>query len=189
MQVRDYCERQWSKILAGRVSAADFVFAKARARAAANAVHMRMHIGPHQQPPAATDATAPACPRTPTPPTAAARTQEVRLGSYSARAATIPPAAIVATQAMAADPRRVPVGGERTCTCNYCAPCLPAHCLLSSSACLASLPSAGTCLLLTCSRPAPVLAVLSACRRTQRRPMPLPHHNTLRAISLLCSQG
>ena len=27
-QVREYCERQWSKILAGRVSVADFVFAK-----------------------------------------------------------------------------------------------------------------------------------------------------------------
>ena len=28
MQVKDYVMRQWSKILAGRVSLADFVFAK-----------------------------------------------------------------------------------------------------------------------------------------------------------------
>ena len=56
--MRRYLERQWSKILAGRVSVQDFIMAK-----------------------------------------------EVRLGTYSARASTIPPAALVATRAMAADPR------------------------------------------------------------------------------------
>jgi hypothetical protein len=28
LQVKEYCERQWGKILAGRVSVSDFVFAK-----------------------------------------------------------------------------------------------------------------------------------------------------------------
>lgn len=57
-QVKSYLERQWGKILAGRVSVQDFIFAK-----------------------------------------------EVRLGTYSARAAVLPPQALVATRAMAADPR------------------------------------------------------------------------------------
>jgi hypothetical protein len=39
--------------------------------------------------------------------------KEVRLGSYSANAATLPPAAIVAAKAMAADPRAEPKHGER----------------------------------------------------------------------------
>ena len=64
--VREYLERQWTRILAGRVSISDFIFAK-----------------------------------------------EVRLGTYSARAAVIPPAALVATRAMATDPRAEPRYGER----------------------------------------------------------------------------
>lgn len=64
--VKEYCCRQFGKILAGRVSVADFVFAK-----------------------------------------------EVRLGTYSAKAAHIPPAALVATRAMTADPRAEPRFGER----------------------------------------------------------------------------
>lgn len=39
--------------------------------------------------------------------------KEVRLGSYSANAATLPPAAVVATKAMAKDPRAEPKYGER----------------------------------------------------------------------------
>lgn len=39
--------------------------------------------------------------------------KEVRLGTYSARASSIPPAALVATRAMAADPRAAPRHGER----------------------------------------------------------------------------
>ena len=66
MQVKEYNQRQWTKILAGRVSLADFVFAK-----------------------------------------------EVRLGTYSARHGIVPPAAIVAGKAMAADPRMEPRYGER----------------------------------------------------------------------------
>ncbi|XP_039129242.1 DNA polymerase zeta catalytic subunit isoform X3 [Dioscorea cayenensis subsp. rotundata] len=65
-RVKSYLERQWTRILAGRVSLQDFVFAK-----------------------------------------------EVRLGTYSTRAASLPPAAIVATKAMRIDPRAVPHYGER----------------------------------------------------------------------------
>ncbi|GLC55953.1 hypothetical protein PLESTB_001048500, partial [Pleodorina starrii] len=64
--VKAYLRRQWTKILANRVSVQDFVFAK-----------------------------------------------EVRLGTYSANAATVPPAAVVATKAMAADPRAEPRYAER----------------------------------------------------------------------------
>eukprot|EP00775_Hariotina_reticulata_P012068 gene12067-12209_t len=64
--VKDYCTRQWAKILSNRVSVQDFVFCK-----------------------------------------------EVRLGSYSPNAATLPPAAIVAAKAMAVDPRAEPRYGER----------------------------------------------------------------------------
>lgn len=64
--VRDYLERQWTRILSNRVSISDFIFAK-----------------------------------------------EVRLGTYSARAGVIPPAALVATRAMASDPRAEPRYGER----------------------------------------------------------------------------
>jgi DNA polymerase zeta len=64
--VRIYLEKQWTRILSGRVSISDFIFAK-----------------------------------------------EVRLGTYSARAAVVPPAALVATRAMAADPRAEPRYGER----------------------------------------------------------------------------
>lgn len=64
--VRDYLERQWTRILSGRVSVSDFIFAK-----------------------------------------------EVRLGTYSARASVIPPAALVATRAMSTDPRAEPRYGER----------------------------------------------------------------------------
>jgi DNA polymerase elongation subunit (family B) len=39
--------------------------------------------------------------------------KEVRLGSYSPNAATLPPAAIVAAKAMAVDPRAEPRYGER----------------------------------------------------------------------------
>lgn len=39
--------------------------------------------------------------------------KEVRLGTYSANAATVPPAAVVAARAMAADPRAEPRFGER----------------------------------------------------------------------------
>ena len=38
---------------------------------------------------------------------------QVRLGTYSAKAAHVPPAALVATRAMAADPRAEPRFGER----------------------------------------------------------------------------
>ena len=44
-----------------------------------------------------------------TSPAPAPRCAQVRLGTYSARAAHIPPAAIIATQAMAADPRQWPL--------------------------------------------------------------------------------
>ena len=63
--VRAYLERQWTRILAGRVSISDFIFAK-----------------------------------------------EVRLGSYSTKGIA-PPAALVATRAMASDPRAEPRYGER----------------------------------------------------------------------------
>lgn len=59
-------ERQWTRILSGKVSILDFIFAK-----------------------------------------------EVRLGTYSARASTLPPAAIVATKAMLSDPRAEPRYAER----------------------------------------------------------------------------
>ncbi|CAM6067733.1 unnamed protein product [Sphagnum tenellum] len=65
-QVKQYLQRQWSKILSGRISLHDFIFAK-----------------------------------------------EVRLGTYSARASVLPPAAIVASKAMAVDPRAEPRYGER----------------------------------------------------------------------------
>ncbi|CAN6226497.1 unnamed protein product [Urochloa humidicola] len=65
-KVRSYLERQWTRILSGKVSIQDFIFAK-----------------------------------------------EVRLGTYSARASTLPPAAIVATKAMLSDPRAEPRYAER----------------------------------------------------------------------------
>lgn len=65
-QVKDYVERQWTKILSGRVSLADFVFAK-----------------------------------------------EVRLGTYRAANGLVPPAAMVASKALATDPRAEPRYGER----------------------------------------------------------------------------
>ncbi|MCO5554979.1 hypothetical protein L7F22_008518 [Adiantum nelumboides] len=65
-QVKAYLQRQWGKIISGRISFRDFIFAK-----------------------------------------------EVRLGAYSARASVLPPAAIVATKAMAIDPRAEPHYGER----------------------------------------------------------------------------
>ncbi|XP_042518598.1 DNA polymerase zeta catalytic subunit [Macadamia integrifolia] len=61
-----YLQRQWTKILRGRASLQDFVFAK-----------------------------------------------EVRLGTYSSRASSLPPAAIVATKAMRIDPRAEPRYAER----------------------------------------------------------------------------
>uniref|UniRef100_A0A7I4D3U3 DNA polymerase zeta catalytic subunit n=1 Tax=Physcomitrium patens TaxID=3218 RepID=A0A7I4D3U3_PHYPA len=65
-QVKAYLQRQWGKIISGRVSLRDFVFAK-----------------------------------------------EVRLGTYSARASVLPAAAIVASKAMALDPRAEPRYAER----------------------------------------------------------------------------
>ncbi|KAI4349976.1 hypothetical protein L6164_010509 [Bauhinia variegata] len=65
-EVKTYLQRQWKRILSGRVSLKDFVFAK-----------------------------------------------EVRLGTYSARASSLPPAAIVATKAMRVDPRAEPRYAER----------------------------------------------------------------------------
>lgn len=66
-KVKAYLQRQWTRILSGRVSLQDFVFAK-----------------------------------------------EVRLGTYSMRtSSSLPPAAIVATKAMRADPRAEPCYGER----------------------------------------------------------------------------
>uniref|UniRef100_K3ZPX4 DNA polymerase n=1 Tax=Setaria italica TaxID=4555 RepID=K3ZPX4_SETIT len=65
-KVRSYLERQWTRLLSGKVSIRDFIFAK-----------------------------------------------EVRLGTYSARASTLPPAAIVATKAMLSDPRAEPRYAER----------------------------------------------------------------------------
>ncbi|XP_057871729.2 DNA polymerase zeta catalytic subunit isoform X2 [Cryptomeria japonica] len=65
-EVKSYLYRQWSKILSGRVSLQDFIFAK-----------------------------------------------EVRLGTYSAKASSLPPAAIVSTKAMRVDPRAEPHYGER----------------------------------------------------------------------------
>ncbi|TVU37337.1 hypothetical protein EJB05_10646 [Eragrostis curvula] len=65
-KVKLYLERQWTRILSGKVSIRDFIFAK-----------------------------------------------EVRLGTYSARASSLPPAAIVATKAMLSDPRAEPRYGER----------------------------------------------------------------------------
>jgi len=67
--VKAYVERQWKRIISGRVSVMDFIFAK-----------------------------------------------EVRLGTYAgetSNASSIPPAALVATKAMAKDPRREPRFGER----------------------------------------------------------------------------
>jgi len=66
-EVKVYLQRQWSRILSGRVSLKDFVFAK-----------------------------------------------EVRLGTYATRgSSSLPPAAIVATKAMRADPRAEPRYAER----------------------------------------------------------------------------
>lgn len=66
-EVKKYLQRQWTRILSGRVSLQDFVFAK-----------------------------------------------EVRLGSYCSRGSTsLPPAAIVATKAVRADPRAEPCYAER----------------------------------------------------------------------------
>lgn len=59
-------ERQWTRILSGKISIQDFVFAK-----------------------------------------------EVRLGTYSARVSSLPPAAIVATKAILSDPRAEARYGER----------------------------------------------------------------------------
>jgi DNA polymerase zeta len=66
MQVKTYLQRQWKRILSGRVSLKDFIFAK-----------------------------------------------EVRLGTYSARISSLPPAAIVATKAMRIDRRAEPRYAER----------------------------------------------------------------------------
>ncbi|KAI5008760.1 hypothetical protein ZWY2020_009808 [Hordeum vulgare] len=66
VKVKSYVERQWTRILSGKISIQDFVFAK-----------------------------------------------EVRLGTYSARASSLPPAAIVATKAMLSDPRAEPRYAER----------------------------------------------------------------------------
>lgn len=66
MQVKSYLKRQWTRILSGKVSLKDFVFAK-----------------------------------------------EVRLGTYSSRSSSLPPAAIVAKKAMEIDPRAEPHYGER----------------------------------------------------------------------------
>lgn len=65
-KVKLYLLRQWKRILSGRVSLQDFVFAK-----------------------------------------------EVRLGTYSTRASSLPPAAIVAIKAMRTDPRAEPRYAER----------------------------------------------------------------------------
>ncbi|XP_027107695.1 DNA polymerase zeta catalytic subunit isoform X2 [Coffea arabica] len=65
-KVNAYLLRQWTRIISGRVSLQDFVFAK-----------------------------------------------EVRLGTYSSRASSLPPSAIVATKAMRADPRAEPRYAER----------------------------------------------------------------------------
>ncbi|KAG8363827.1 hypothetical protein BUALT_Bualt19G0062700 [Buddleja alternifolia] len=65
-KVKAYMVRQWTRILSGRISLQDFVFAK-----------------------------------------------EVRLGTYSARASSLPPAAIVATKSMRSDPRAEPRYAER----------------------------------------------------------------------------
>ncbi|KAJ3699935.1 hypothetical protein LUZ61_003640 [Rhynchospora tenuis] len=65
-KVKSYLERQWTRILSGRISLQDFIFAK-----------------------------------------------EVRLGTYSTRVGTLPPAAIVAMKIMAQDPRAEPQYGER----------------------------------------------------------------------------
>ncbi|XP_021281513.1 DNA polymerase zeta catalytic subunit isoform X2 [Herrania umbratica] len=65
-KVKAYLHRQWTRILSGRVSLQDFVFAK-----------------------------------------------EVRLGTYSTKVGSLPPAAIVATKAMRADPRAEPRYAER----------------------------------------------------------------------------
>lgn len=66
LQIKSYLKRQWTRILSGKVSLKDFVFAK-----------------------------------------------EVRLGTYSSRSSSLPPAAIVAKKAMEMDPRAVPHYGER----------------------------------------------------------------------------
>ncbi|KAJ1417117.1 Ribonuclease H-like superfamily [Sesbania bispinosa] len=65
-KVKTYLQRQWKRILSGRFSLKDFIFAK-----------------------------------------------EVRLGTYSARISSLPPAAIVATKAMGVDPRAEPHYAER----------------------------------------------------------------------------
>ncbi|KAL4556311.1 hypothetical protein LXL04_038958 [Taraxacum kok-saghyz] len=65
-KLKSYLIRQWSRILSGRVSIQDFIFAK-----------------------------------------------EVRLGTYSSRVSSLPPAAIVATKAIKADPRAEPRYAER----------------------------------------------------------------------------
>ncbi|KAG0496633.1 hypothetical protein HPP92_001324 [Vanilla planifolia] len=65
-EVKTYLHRQWRRILSGKVSLKDFVFAK-----------------------------------------------EVRLGTYSSRASSLPPAAIVAKKAIQIDPRAKPSYGER----------------------------------------------------------------------------
>jgi hypothetical protein len=65
--------------------------------------------------------------------------KEVRLGSYSANAATLPPAAIVAAKAMAADPRAEPRYGERVPFVVSCitmnSPCMCEYVCARLSAC------------------------------------------------------
>ncbi|GFP93756.1 DNA polymerase zeta catalytic subunit [Phtheirospermum japonicum] len=65
-KVKEYMLRQWTRILSGRISLQDFVFAK-----------------------------------------------EVRLGTYTAGACSLPPAAIVATKSLRTDPRAEPRYAER----------------------------------------------------------------------------
>ncbi|XP_031485155.1 DNA polymerase zeta catalytic subunit isoform X3 [Nymphaea colorata] len=65
-KVKAYLQRQWTRILCGKVSLQDFVLSK-----------------------------------------------EVRLGTYSSRTSSLPPAAIVAMKAMRADPRAEPRYGDR----------------------------------------------------------------------------
>lgn len=84
--------------------------------------------------------------------------KEVRLGTYSANAATLPPAAIVAAKAMAADPRAEPRYGERVpfvvSSAALPVPLTGLCCFLVCCAlCLTCLADNGTCQLLLLGSP------------------------------------
>lgn len=133
--VKDYCTRQWGKILSNRVSVqvrgwlpVHHHNTEQHAACVACLLLPSAHVLQMQIRDCATCNVVLWCaasflrydrPQPPMKKVCVAASQdfvfckEVRLGSYSANAATLPPAAIVAAKAMAADPRAEPKHGER----------------------------------------------------------------------------